>query len=99
MRVNTPELDEKTVAELQEAKKTLKQMIIEEKGEDYYYELVAERIKWVDEVKQQCDSIFGQNDEKFRNEVRIVIANSNDTEDMKLYNFVITEIAMDTIID
>ena len=99
MKVNKPKLDKEMEDELIEAKKTLKGLIIEEKGEDYYYDLIVERIKWIDDLKRKCNNIFGEDDERFREEVRSVIANTDDDEEFKLYNFVITEIAMDTLID
>jgi uncharacterized protein with gpF-like domain len=84
--------------ELAQAKIDFRNLIIEKEGEEKYYQMTAEKMKWINDFKLVGDKIFGKDDEGFRDEVRkaILLKELNDEE--MLLEFVITDIALDALI-
>ncbi len=85
---------------LEEAKQDIKNRIISENGEDFYYNLIANRVKELHQFKLSGDSVFGKDDENFRNEVikSTLIKNIDKEEEKQLYEIVITEIVLDVFL-
>lgn len=81
------------------AKQDLRKRIIEENGEDYYYNLISEKTKWIHQFKLDLDKIFGKDDELFRDECRRSIVSKYNNEQEQFLNFVLLDIALDTVID
>lgn len=81
------------------AKKDLRQMIIEENGEDYYYNLIAEKTRNIHQFKMDLDNVFDGDDDMFRDECRRSIIAKYDDEQDQFLNLVLTDIALDTILD
>ncbi|WP_079242613.1 hypothetical protein [Chryseobacterium indologenes] len=84
--------------ELAQAKIDFRNLVIEKEGEERYYQIIAVKMKWINDFKLVGDKVFGKDDEGFRQEVRkaILLKELND-EDM-LLEFVITDIALDALI-
>ena len=81
------------------AKQDLRNRIIEENGEDYYYNLIAERTKWIHQFKLDLDKLFEGDDEIFRDECRRSMIAKYDNEEEQFLNLVLLDIALDTVID
>jgi hypothetical protein len=86
---------------LEEAKQELKNKIIAENSEEYYYKLVAERTENLHTFKMAGDFVFGQDDDLFREEVikTTLKKNLELDESLQLYELVMTEIALDVFMD
>lgn len=86
---------------LEEAKKELKHEIIAENGEEYYYELIAERTEKLHSFKKAGDFVFGKNDNAFREEViKATLHKNKDLEkSMQMYELVMTEISLDVFLN
>jgi len=86
---------------LEEAKQDLKNKIIAENSEEYYYKLVAERTEKLHTFKVAGDFVFGADDDQFREEVikTTLQKNLKLEESLQLYELVITEIALDVFMD
>jgi hypothetical protein len=84
--------------DLAQAKIDLRALLIEKEGEDKYYQVIAEKTKWINDFKLVGDKIFGQDNEMFINEVRKAILSKDLSDEDMLFEFVITDIALDTII-
>ena len=81
------------------AKQDLRNRIIEENGEDYYYNLIAEKTKWIHQFKLDLDKVFEGNNEIFRDECRRSMIAKYDDEQDQFLNLVLLDIALDTVID
>ena len=81
------------------AKRDLRQQIINENGEDYYYNLIAEKTKWIHQFKLDLDKVFEGNDEIFRDECRRSMIAKYDNEEEQFLNLVLLDIALDTVMD
>ena len=81
------------------AKQDLRNRIIEENGEDYYYNLIAEKTKWIHQFKLDLDKVFEGDDEIFRDECRKSMIAKYDNEEEQFLNLVLLDIALDTVID
>ncbi len=86
---------------LEEAKQDLKNKIIAENSEEYYYKLIADRVKPIYEFKQAGDFVFGADDDQFRNEVikTTLQKNLELPEAEQMYELVMTEIALDVFME
>ena len=82
---------------LEKAKQDLKNKIIAENSEEYYYKLVAERTEKLHIFKMAGDFVFGKNDKLFREEVikTTLKKNLELDESLQLYELVMTDIALD----
>ena len=83
---------------LQAGKLELKESIISEYGEDVYNEIIVAKCESLHKLKLECDEKFGENDYQFREEIRTVVANESDDEDEIIVNFLLYDIALDTIL-
>ena len=81
------------------AKRDLRQSIIDENGEDYYYNLITEKTKWIHQFKLDLDKVFEGDDEIFRDECRRSMIAKYDNEEEQFLNLVLLDIALDTVID
>ena len=81
------------------AKRDLRQSIIDENGEDFYYNLIAEKTKWIHQLKLDLDKVFEGNDEIFRDECRRSMIAKYDNEEEQFLNLVLLDIALDTVMD
>lgn len=83
------------------AKKDLKKRIIAENSEEFYYKLIAEKVKPLHQFKEAGDFVFGVNDDQFRNEVikTTLQKNLELPEEEQLYELVLTEIALDVFME
>ena len=81
------------------AKQDLRNRIIDENGEDYYYNLIAEKTKWIHQFKLDLDKVFEGDDEIFRDECRRSMIAKYDDEQEQFLNLVLLDIALDTVID
>lgn len=81
------------------AKQDLRNRIIEENGEYYYYNLIAEKTKWIHQFKLDLDKVFEGDDEIFRDECRRSMIAKYDNEEEQFLNLVLLDIALDTVID
>ena len=79
------------------AKQYLKNKIIAENSEEYYYKLVADRVEKLQTFKKGCDFVFGANDDQFRKRVikTTLEKNLELDESLQLYELVMTEITLD----
>lgn len=86
---------------IEEAKKDLKKMIIANNSEEYYYKMIADRIKPLYEFKVVGDKLFGKDDDIFRDEVikTTQIKNKDLSEEQQLYELIVTEIVLDVFMD
>jgi hypothetical protein len=86
---------------IEEAKQDLKNKIIAENSEEYYYKLVAERTEKLHTFKMAGDFVFGANDDQFRDQVikTTLQKNLELDESSQLYELVMTEIALDVFMD
>ena len=86
---------------IEEAKQDLKNKIIAENSEEYYYKLVAERTEKFHTFKMAGDFVFGANDYQFREQVIKTTLQKNIEldESLQLYELVMTEIALDVFMD
>ncbi|WP_185269231.1 hypothetical protein [Chryseobacterium indologenes] len=84
---------------LQHAKRSLKELIIKENGEEYYNNLIAEKTKWIHEFKLIGDKVFGRNDEDFRKEVIKSIYDKYEDNSERMLNICIMDSALDVILD
>jgi hypothetical protein len=86
---------------LEEAKQALKNKIIAENSEEFYYKLISEKVKPLHQFKEAGDFVFGEDDEQFRNEVikTTLQKNLELDESLQLYELVMTEIALDGFMD
>ena len=82
---------------LEKAKQDLKNKIIAENSEEYYYKLVAERKEKLHTFKMAGDFVFGKNNKLFRKEVikTTLKKNLKLDESLQLYELVMTDIALD----
>ena len=89
------------MTQIEQAKQDLKKQIIIENSEEYYYKLIAERVKPFYELKKTGDSFFGENNEVFRDEVIKTTLKKNIEldETRQLYELVMTHIALDVLMD
>lgn len=85
--------------ELAKAKVDFRTMMIEQNSEEKYYDFIADKIKWINDFKLVGDKIFGKDDEMFRDEVRKAILSKDLSDEEMLFEFVLTDIALDTLID
>ena len=81
------------------AKRDLRQSIIDENGEDYYYNLIAEKTRNIHQFKMDLDNVFDGDDDMFRDECRRSMIAKYDDEQDQFLNLVLTDIALDTILD
>ena len=83
------------------AKKDLKKRIIAENSEEFYYKLIAEKVKHFHEFKKAGDFLFGANNDQFRNEVikTTLQKNLDRPQEHQLYEIVLTEIALDVFME
>ena len=81
------------------AKRDLHQSIIDENGEDYYYNLIAEKTRNIHQFKMDLDNVFDGDDDMFRDECRRSMIAKYDDEQDQFLNLVLTDIALDTILD
>lgn len=81
------------------AKRDLRQQIINENGEDYYYNLIAEKTKWIHQFKLDLDNAFAGDDDMFRDECRRSMIAKYDNEEEQFLNLVLLDIALDTVMD
>lgn len=83
------------------AKEDLKKRIIAENSEDFYYKLIAEKVKPLHLFKEAGDFVFGVNDNQFRNEVikTTLQKNLGLPEAEQMYELVLTEIALDVFME
>lgn len=87
------------IKELLEAKVSLRKLLIKEHGEEVYQDHILNRVKWLADFKNTGDKIFGKDDKMFREEVRKAITEKYKNTDKILYEFVITDIALDTFLE
>lgn len=83
---------------LAKAKIDLRNLIIEKEGEEKYYQIIAEKMKWINDLKLVGDKIFGKDDDAFREEIRKAILLKELSDEDMLLEFVITDIALDALI-
>ena len=81
------------------AKRDLRQSIIDENGEDYYYNLIAEKTRNIHQFKMDLDNVFDGDDDMFRDECRRSMIAKYDNEEEQFLNLVLLDIALDTVID
>ena len=81
------------------AKQDLRNRIIEENGEDYYYNLIAEKTRNIHQFKMDLDNVFDGDDDMFRDECRRSMIAKYDNEEEQFLNLVLLDIALDTVID
>ena len=81
------------------AKRDLRQSIIDENGEDYYYNLMAEKTRNIHQFKMDLDNVFDGDDDMFRDECRRSMIAKYDNEEEQFLNLVLLDIALDTVID
>lgn len=84
--------------ELAKAKIDFRNLIIEKEGEEKYYQIISEKMKWINDFKLVGDNIFGKDDGGFREEVRKAILLKDLSHEDMLLEFVITDIALDALI-
>ena len=86
---------------IEEAKQDLKNKIIAENSEEYYYKLVGDRTEKLHTFKMAGDFVFGQDDDQFREQVikTTLQKNLELDESLQLYELVMIEIALDVFID
>ena len=87
--------------ELNEMQKELKDIIVSEHGEQKYYDLVAEKVKSIHQFKLKIDAEFGEDEEKFKDElIRATLENNADLpEEQQQYELAMTTIALDVFMN
>lgn len=90
-------MDEKLLEELKEEYKI---KIINDYGEEKYFDLIGERTKWINEFKKVGDNVFGKNDVMFREECRIAIIEKSQhlNEFERLCELALLDLSLDVIL-
>lgn len=80
------------------AKIELREIIIEECGEKYYYDMMTQRIAFIHDVLKKTQDAFNMDSDEFREYLRFIIANETyESEEEMLEEFMLMDIALDTL--
>lgn len=91
--MNTP-----TTNDYLKAKIELREIIIEECGEEYYYNVMTQRTAFIHEVLKKTQDTFNMDSDEFREYLRFIIANEEyESEEAMLEEFMLMDMALDTL--
>lgn len=86
---------------INKAKEGLKDTLIDTYGKTYYYQLIGEKSRWLNSIKENGDKVFGRNDKEFREQVHLstLEKNKDNSESEQLYELCIVDLALDLLIE